>query len=222
MRFLLLTAALALPLAACANNEDRPAPPGAVMTLDDRPCQTEIDHATAIPATLMAEKSITLRFDASSPCVQAASGVRSNYAVIRLPETTGPYLLSISSQVRNVHVFSPRLMVLDAQGKVLREKRRGDFVYQGLNLYTGLRAYPGDVFLVVASDGEAVGRQDVQLQGQANQVVISTGVGAAFAINTGAESNRAFMHAYSGIVTVTARPLPPGNEPAATSQAPTK
>jgi hypothetical protein len=213
---------LALLLAACAANENQSVPPSAVMTLENRTCQTEIDRASAVPAVLMAEKSVTLRFDAASPCVQLATGAKSAYAIIRLPDSPSPYLLSIASQVRNVHVFSPRLMVLDAQGKVLREKRKDDFVFQGLNLYTGLRAYPGDVFLVVASDGEAVGQQDVQLQAKMNTMVISTGVGAAFPVNTGAESNRTFMYAHSGIVTVTARPLPPGNDPAASSQAPVK
>jgi hypothetical protein len=212
--------ALATVLGACARDESRVSQPPAVITLDDRNCAPEPALDGGNVMALAPGKSMTIRFDAATPCLQPGDGAKSTYAVVRLPETDRPYLLGITSLVRGVSVFSPRVMVLDARGKLLREKRRDDFMFQGLTLYAGLRAYPGDAYLVVASDPNPVGQQDVQLQGNMRQLVISTGVGAAFPINTGAEDNRAFTYAHSGTVTVAARPLPPGNEPAMSSEAP--
>jgi hypothetical protein len=211
---------LAAVLGACARDESRALQPPAVISLDDRSCVTEPALTGSQVLALAADKTMTIRFDAATPCLQPRDGAKSTYTVVRLPETDRPYLLGITSLVRGVSVFSPRVMVLDAQGKLLREKRRDDFLFQGLTLYAGLRAYPGDTYLLVASDPSPVGQQDVQLDGSMRQLVISTGVGAAFPINTGAESNRAFTYAHSGTVTVAARPLPPGNEPAMSSEAP--
>lgn len=120
------------------------------------------------------------------------------------------YVLSVTSTPRGATLFSPRLQVFDSAGAVLRERPRDAFMFHGTALYAGMRAYPGDRYLLLTSDPDTVGQQISRIVGstQANAVPIGTGV---ILVHTGSEANHGATFVHNGNLTISARALAPVN-----------
>jgi Maltose operon periplasmic protein precursor (MalM) len=180
----------------------------AVTALDGRTCAALPDLGTAVAVPLDADKDVTVKLDATAPCLAAGDGDKSTYAAFLLPEASEPYLLSVTSEPSGTTLFSPRALLLDAGGTTLRELPRDAFMFHGTSLYLGLRARPGERYLVVASDPRSVGESQTQIAGATQTSGGSLYGGGFFTYATGSERTRILHQAHSGTVSVAAKPLP--------------
>ena len=199
----------ALLLAACATQE--PSVPPA-LTLDALACDSELKLTGAIPVVLSENKNA---FEAAKPataefgstCVTGSDGARRSYAVFALPSLGEPYLLRVTSLPLGPTLLSPRLLLLDEHGRVLRERARDTFVFKGTALYSGVRAHPEERYLVVESDPASVGQEVPHIAGQVQQTIASTGF-VTIVIYSGSEQKRSLVYAHNGKVSVSAQRLP--------------
>lgn len=188
-------------LAGCAA-PPKPAPP-VLLTLGDRQCVQAPDLAGARPLALGDEHGVTVTFDAASPCVIQGPPPGRVYAVFRLPNSPGPYLVTVTSQPDGPSLFPPELAVLDAVGRPLRTVPGDKFAFHDATLFKIIRTHPGDAYLLVLSDGARIGRQNAQITGSAEMhyVVFAT-------YTTGKEDQNSTIYAYSGQLVVTVMPIP--------------
>lgn len=183
-----------------------PAPP-AVTSLDGRQCGTTPTLEGAHIVAFNPERTLTINLDATAACLQTADGSKSTYVVFRLPEATDSYILGVTSAPWGQALLSPRLVLLGADGKVLRERASESPTFHGSSLYAGVRARPEERYLVVMSDPRSAGQYVSQIIGSTQTTMAGTGA-AFFYIHTGSEANRVFIYAHNGMLTVTARPVP--------------
>lgn len=194
--FLGVTAALAL--TGCG--PDGGPPP--VLTLAGRTCTATPDLAAAQAITKQNDEAkITL--DANAACLETAGG-KATYAAFRLPSPTEPTLVDIHSEARGTSIFSPRILMLDANGQQLREISRENFIYRGRSLHAALRQQPGEVFLVAVADTGTVGQTDNRLKSD----VQSTPIFGGAWVNTGLETQQRNTFSQSGNLIVSIRPVP--------------
>jgi hypothetical protein len=201
-----LAALLPALLAACAS----PAPPP-ILSLDGRPCVGSPDVAGAQAVPLDAGNPVKLDLDGGAACLEAKGGARSAYAAFRLPASQKPYLLTVTSTPLGDTLFAPRLLLLDGQGRVLREVPRDGFLFHGTALYAGLRAAPAERYLIVASDAPSVGQQVSHILGESRAIPVPVGIGAVALVRSGSEKQQVITYAHNGRVTVTAQPMPVAN-----------
>lgn len=164
--------------------------------------------AGALPLTLQAKDNVALDITVgtASACLRSG-GVASAYAVVALPEWPEEYLVSIISVPLGAALFSPRVQVLDASGKVLREVERDRFRFHGTALQLGLRVRAGDRFLAVISDPTTVGQKVSQVTSATYATQGSYG-GGTFMMYHGTESNVELTYAHSGHLSVIADVFP--------------
>jgi hypothetical protein len=180
----------------------------AVTSLADRSCAERPNLAGAHVLSFDSEKRVTVDVGGAAECWQE-NDARSVYPVFKLPEAPDPYLVTVTSAPVGEALFSPRLAILDSDGNTLRTVRRDQFVFHGSALYVGLRAHPGERYLVVASDPATIGAGVSQLTGTVNTTMMTTGApGAFFNVHTGSESTGRYTYAHNGSLTVTAEPMP--------------
>jgi hypothetical protein len=210
VRLLVRFAALLLiaELAACVP------PPPPIVSLDDRACTPAPDFTLARPLSLSAgtipNNGATVVFDQNSPCWQPASGKRSAYALLTLPDSLDPFLVGVTSLLQGQTLFAPHLYMLDEGGNPLRDMPRDSFLFHGSSLYLGIRAYPNERYLLIASEADTVGTQESQIRDGTNVTTTSSG-GIYFSIHTGFETNQNYTYAVNGTVTVVASPIPKAN-----------
>jgi hypothetical protein len=193
-----------LALSACV------APPPPIVSLEGRDCTREPNLATAASLSLDPNKALTVKLDGSAACLQTGEGSRSAYAIFQLPQSTDEYVVAVASAPLGRGLFSPHLLMLDANGSVLRELPRDSFLFHGPSLSAGIRARPAERYLIVASDPETVGRNVSQLAGNTQVTAGSSGL-VYFQIHTGSETTNTYTYAHNGTVTVFAHPLPKVN-----------
>lgn len=198
MRRALLGVTAAIALTGCG--PDGGPPP--VLTLAGRTCTAAPDLATAqVIAKQDGEAKVTL--DVNAACLETAGG-KATYAAFRLPNPAEPALVDIYSEARGTSIFSPRILMLDANGQQLREISRDNFVYRGRALHAALRQQPGEVYLVAVADTGTVGQTDSRLKSDVQAVVMPGG----WAINTGSETQLRNVFSHSGNLIVSVRPVP--------------
>jgi len=198
-------AVLALAMLTACGGGSPPPPP--LLSLDGRSCAPEPDLARALPLTLVPVKPTTVALDTSTACWEPAGGSKSAYVAFQLPEAPQDYLVTVQSVPVGLTLFSPRLLVLDADGKPLREVPRDSFQFHGALLSTSIRAHQGERYLVVASDAQSIGKSESRI---ASSTSVSTSClkGGCINIYAGHEASSTQVYAYSGSITVTAQPLP--------------
>lgn len=198
---------LAALLAACAGNK----PIDPVVDLSSRQCANQPDLSNPQALSMQDRASLTQVIDNSAPCVLLADGSKSLYRVFSLPDTTTPGMVSVTSTPVGQGLFTPRVVLLDAAGTVLRELPRDMFMFHGSALYAAARLHAGDHFLLVASDPQTAGQTVSQIVGstQANTATAATVSGTvSFTIHTGREATNLYTYAHSGSVTVAVKPIP--------------
>lgn len=198
------SALAALIIGACVTTSSVPA----VTSLDGRSCAPQLDLATAQSLALDAEKPLVVDIGDATACVQTIGVGRSIYVVFKLPESAEPIVVDVKSVALGSTLFSPRLLLLDEAGAVLRERSNDVFMFQDSSLYVGTRVHPGERYVVVASDPRAVGRRESRLYGATQATMMATGAGGFFWIHTGSEASRLFTYAHNGQIAVAVRLLP--------------
>jgi hypothetical protein len=165
------------------------------------------------PATAMMQKKkdapfeATIRFSDGAACVTDTAGNKGVYAVVDLPAGEAGRIVTVTSYAMGQTIFSPRLEFRDAQGALVREVGRGDFMFSGTSLQVQVRQREGERFLIIASDGSSVGKTVEQIQ--ANRVTSGAMVGAVYVpINYGTEGKSQLVFAHNGEVTTTLAPMP--------------
>ena len=198
MRRILLGVTAAIALAGCG--PDGGPPP--LLTLAGRTCTATPDLAAAqVIAKQSDEAKITL--DINAACLETLGG-KATYAAFRLPSPTEPTLVDVYSEARGTSIFSPKILMLDANGQQLREISRENFVYRGRTLHAALRQQAGEVFLIAIADTGTVGQTDSRLKSDVHSTLI---FGSAF-VNTGSETQQRNVFSQSGNLIVSVRPVP--------------
>lgn len=202
---LIVTAALA-GLAACAADD----PPPPVLSIADHACQSAPVLSGATSLVLKPKKEgeeNEIKFDMrDAPCVEIAGGEKAVYRLVALPEETSEYVISVESTPVGDGVFAPAVSLLDEQGKTLRSIPGDAFVFRGNSLSVLVRRHPGERYVLVVSDPDAVGKS----MSRPVEGVQSSGymVGYAY-VQTyyGYDTTQNLTFALSGIVTVRVEPL---------------
>jgi hypothetical protein len=169
-------------LAACAT------PPPATVNLDGRTCTAGPDLGKAQGLTLEPRNKLTVTLDGAATCFLTSEGAKSVYATFLLPQFTDEYLVTVVSAPIGQGLFSPHLLMLDPQGKVVRELARESFLFHGSGLSAGIRVHSGEHYLIVASDPQSVGASVSRLSEQTHVTTTSTGF-AYFSVHTGSDAN---------------------------------
>jgi hypothetical protein len=182
-------------------------PPPPVTTMEGRACVPQPLLESAAPVKLDGD-TVRVVLDETAGCWHPPAGAASAYVVFRLPQAAEPYILTIVSEPIGFGLLSPRAQLLDGGGTVLREIQPDSFLSQGPALKAGLRARPGEQFLVVTSDAGAVGQNKSEIANVLNQHVVVTGRYAT-SVNVGSERLRTQTYAHNGVILVKAEPLPP-------------
>jgi hypothetical protein len=195
---------LVLVLVGACSGTDKTPP---MLTLDGRNCPTALDLGGAQPLELNAEKVVTVKLDGSAACWHSPAG-RSVYVAFRLPSSQEPYVIAVSSDPLGRGLFSPRLLMLDSDGLVLREVLRDSFLFHGSSLAARVRSHPGENYLVVASDAAAVGQRVSQISERTQGTAAFIAPSGFVPIYSGSESTDVFTYAYNGTVHLAVRSVP--------------
>jgi hypothetical protein len=182
-------------------------PPPPTLTLEGKACVSTPDLASAKPLPLATNKPVTVNVDDKTACLEGMNGEKNVYLGFQLPQSESEYLISVSSAPVGQGLLWPRVWLVDADGKTLREVMKDAFVFHGAALYVGLRVHRGERYLIVASDATAVGQEVSHI---VDTTMVSTAVSGGFYIqvHTGSETTNTYVYALNGIITVAAEPVP--------------
>lgn len=204
MRAKHLTASIvALAAAACVRNQPPP-----LLTISERACAPVPDLSAAFPVPIKTDSAAKVAMDNGAACLQPAGEARRLYAVFRLPTSNEPFSLSVTSTARGLGVFAPYLLLLDETGAQRRAIPHDRFVFRGNTLQVGFRPQPGETYLLVASDPDVVGQETKGIVGGTNMTAVPMGTGGVLYIYSGNETTQSITRAHSGVITVSANPLP--------------
>lgn len=184
-------------IAATACTSAPPSPPP-VLSLVDRVCAKNLDLGSAKPVALAYEAPVVSEMDSLSPCWVMPDGSRSTYAVFVLPASSTSYVISIDSIPVGTALFSPKLLLLDAGGKLLRtvSREHGQFRGIALTLLTPYRR--GERYAVVASEPASIGTASDHTENR-----FYSSVSAGVTINSATEAVVSITNAHNGRVAIT-------------------
>ncbi len=179
-------------------------PPPPVLSLAGRQCVSQLDFSTAKPVPLSDPVKVTL--DDKTACIENNGSGKVEYVAFDLPQVAVPYLLSVTSTPIGDGVLSPRLTLLDSDGKTLREVPNDAFLPHGASLRAGLRPHPGERYLIVSSDPSTIGQTNSHIVDGTQMT--QTGGPIIIQVHTGFENTVSLTNAYNGTVSVAAMPMP--------------
>jgi len=182
-------------------------PPPPTLSLAGRACVEKPDLASASAVPLADNKPVSVTLDDKTPCIEAAGSGKATYVAFSLPQSNEEYVLSVTSIPIGEGRFSPRLALLDADGKKLRDIPPDMFMAHGASLHAGLRPHAGERYLIVSSDPDTIGQAKSQIM-DGTRVSSTYSAGLAVTVHTGFENNVTLTNAYNGTVTVAAQPIP--------------
>ncbi len=198
-----------LALSACVMAETPP--PVLVLDVGDgKICVEAPELVGARELAIANNKPVTVNVDADTPCLESSGGERSAYAVFGLPTSMEEYLVSVTSVPQGQTLLSPRVMILDDTGKIMREVPNDSFTFRGLGLAVALRMRTGERYLVVASDPKSIGQEVSRISSATMSTLAPVGY-AYVPINTGSETEISHVYAHNGSITVAATPMPKTN-----------
>ncbi|MBX3504900.1 MAG: hypothetical protein KF895_05435 [Parvibaculum sp.] len=202
----LAVASAGLLVASCANNAPDLSP---LVQIAPASCTQEPNLGRALPVSFSAEgkiEAVRATISEQSPCLTVGEK-KSLYEVFALPEAGQPIIVTVRSLPSTRGILPPRIVVLDKEGKVLRQIDRESIHFRGTALTAMLRTRPGDRYLVVSSDPDVVGTDISRVSGNVNQQMISTGA-FMVPVYTGSESTASMTYAHNGTVDVSVRAIP--------------
>ncbi|MDO8289715.1 MAG: hypothetical protein Q7T44_10900 [Parvibaculum sp.] len=177
-------------------------------------CAANINVGNPTPLAFDPEdaKAIDMNINEGASCYLHPDGSKSLYGVVALPEPGYEYILTVESYPQGSSIFSPRLLLLDANGKLLREFDRKRFMFRGAVLAGRLRVQPGERYLMVGTDAKGVGTDEQRITGMTHQNtssgVTSSGVYYAMTLNTASETVQNLTYSYGGRVKVVSQAMP--------------
>lgn len=203
MRALLLAGLVpALGLAGCATTVEPPPPP--LLAWDRADCDASPDLGRTVSLTPKKETAVhvvSTPLGYGSPCLSQEGGA-GPYVVYALPTDLDDKTLIVGGLLGYDRIFSPRVRVLDAEGRETRGFVDSDWFSRGPVYSVQFRPRPGDAFVVVSADPSRVGRTESAINVETNTTVIYTGYGASN-WTTGQERHATRVFAYDGEVRVT-------------------
>jgi hypothetical protein len=194
-----------LTVAGCAHN---PGPPPSV-NLSALSCAPSVSLEAPVALSFNPKKETVaaLALDGSSKCLEEPSGAHSLYKLFALPEASDSYLIMVTATPWGDTILAPRLMFLDAEGAIKRVTAPSDFVFRGNNLSALLRSHPGETYMVVASDPQALGATVTRITDSTQSQMFGAGR-AFFYVHTGSDTtaNLSLLPAGSGMIVISALP----------------
>jgi hypothetical protein len=187
-------------LSACVANGPPP-----VTSLAGRSCAAAPDLSTA-QALTPGKDAIRTVVDGNTACIETTAG-KATYAAYKLTDPMSPALIDIFSEATSSAVLTPRVQILGADGQLLREISRDNFVYRGSSLHLAIRQQPGDTFLLALSDSASVGQSEARLTSSTQVIVVPVGL-AMVPVNTGADAQNTRVFSHTGTLVVGLRSLP--------------
>lgn len=199
MHKLVLTAGAAAVLSGCVTATP-PAPP--VVEFTRSGCGA-IDLARAVSLTPPKERALFLvnqPVAADSPCA-IQDGSASAYALFALPDDMGDKTLTVGGVLEATRILSPRVTVLDGEGRIVRSFRSDEYMYRGLNYSVLFRPRTPERYVLVTIDPARVGQTY-------DSIAIGTSTTATYTpygpimITTGADGAQSRIFSYEGSVQV--------------------
>lgn len=203
------TLTMLLMLATCVGGcASRALAPATVMQLNPKGCDTQWNLDS--PKTIEMDPpqgAQAFRIDGDVRCL-AQSGDRSvSYAVYRLPRYRDPWTLQLGSHITDGGLFAPEAVLLDADGKTVREVTFDRFALRGERLQATVffnDENAGERYLVVRSAGAVVGRDQRHVVSSSFYVPLLAGA-LPFLYMQGTEAEGSFTYAHNGTVYLLAR-----------------
>lgn len=197
---LLLTALIAT---GCASRG-----PATVMPLNPKSCVTQWDLRS--PQTIVLDAAggaQSHRIEGDTHCLAQPDGAAASYAVYRLPRFREPWTLQLESLITKGSLFAPEALLLDVEGKVLREVAFDRFALRGDRLQTTVffsQDNAAEHYLLVKSARALVGRDERRVVSGSFIVPLLAGA-LPFLYMQGTESEGSFTYSHSGTINLLAR-----------------
>lgn len=188
---------LSLCVVACVKE-----PPPPLLAFSGDACASAPDLTAASPLQVDKE-AIKLKFDASSKCIKRPGDEARSYVMLKLPESTEGFILSVDSEPEGKGIFIPDVLMLAADGRVLRTLTHENYMPRNDNLSLNFRVRPGEKFALLQSSAKGVGKTDESIHSDIQ--VTSTG---QFVLYTGSEKKRQLVYSYNGTVRAAAYLVP--------------
>ncbi len=180
-----------------------------VLTVSATECVAVPDLESAVQLTFDGkEKSMeTLEIAASGPCLKDAQDRRRLFRLLRLPGGEAPYTVSVASLAHGSTVFAPHLTLLNADGDMVREIDPQSLMFRGGSLTGMFRPRADELYVLVASNPDAVGERFSRTVESMSASVMP--VGSAFInVYSGHDTTTSYVFSHAGEVAVTVYPVP--------------
>ncbi|MCC2655944.1 MAG: Maltose operon periplasmic protein precursor (MalM) [Panacagrimonas sp.] len=205
---LVMLASLLLAASLVGGCAGRALAPATVMQLNPRGCDTQWNLSSPQAIEMDSPQGAqAFRVDGDVRCL-AQSGDRSvSYAVYRLPRYRDPWTLQLESRITDGALFAPEAMLLDADGKMVREMTFDRFAMRGERLQITVffnDENASEHYLVVRSAGAVVGRDERHVVSSSFYVPLLAGA-LPFLYMQGTEAEGSFRYAHNGVVYLLAR-----------------
>lgn len=186
-------------LSACVTAAP-PAPP--VLEFTRSSCGA-VDLSSAVSLTPPKERALFLVNQpvvAESPCV-AQDGTASAYALFALPDDLGDKTLTVGGVLEATRILSPKVAVLDGDGRVVRSFRSDEYMYRGLNYSVLFRPRAPERYVLVTVDPARVGQtyDSIAIATQTTSTYTPYG---PIMITTGSDGAQSRVFSYEGSVQV--------------------
>lgn len=133
-----------------------------------------------------------------SGCLEL-NGARGPYVVFALPEQAWPAPIEIGSSLEGLRIFSPHIVLLDADGKESRSFTPEHYHLRSFFYSVLFQQQPGERYALVRSNPARIGTSYEGIRTGISTTIIYTGYGAT-AWNTGLESHISSAFSFSGTV----------------------
>lgn len=200
-------------LAGCASTPPVP-PPQAVLSIDDKTCDSAVSIKDAISLTPVKPafaNVVNSDVDAKKPCINIGDK-KANYIVYSLPEVPENHTITIGGVQEIYRIFAPKIFLLDANGNITREFADEKYVVMGNKIGVLLRPTEKDKFILVRSNPDVVGVKNKSHETRINASTgysynAYTGYGGSYTTYHGKEGQIERVFSHEGIVNVTVQAL---------------
>ncbi|MFM2410936.1 MAG: hypothetical protein RL481_1764 [Pseudomonadota bacterium] len=205
MRSRVIALSLGLALSGCVT---APVYDSAVTRYSGTNCSAQPDLAGAISLIPPEKKkkakiwSVPAQLNGVSPCLEMA-GVKGPHLLYVIPADATGKVLEVGAPLEPLRIFAPKIALLDAEGKAVREFRADEFMFRGPVYSVQFRPGEQDRYILVTSNNANVGKKyDSILVGVAANTIYS-GSGYSSTYYTGVDEDQRRIFSYEGSVVAT-------------------
>ena len=190
-------------LGGCAKRQD--APPLLAISVTECPAKPVYAQARPLAFNGKDEVSQEVEISGTSSCFQDGEGQKRLYVLFQLPDSPVSYTVTVASAVQGGSIFAPNLTLLDAAGATVRDIGSDKLMFRS-GMLTGLfLPHPGERYLLVSSNPEAVGHSFTRTTETVNSRVFPVGTGY-MNVYSGSDNTVNLVYSHAGKVTVTVEP----------------